>query len=294
MADWNTPLVTTAHATYLDNLKARDFDAASLFLNEPSNHIQGMIKLVRSPVKFQERGASAWGDLLLSVTGGGTGAATAVDARTNLGLGTMATQNSNSVAITGGSLAGNGAGVTDLNASNLASGTVPVARLGLGAAANKYLRGDSTFQTPLWSEISKAGSSLADLATRSAGDLSSGTVATARLGSGTADTTTFLRGDSTWAEVGVVKSVQKLNVNYAANPSPNNFIDFTIASALTNHLNAVFIIAQMRATFSDGTTFPVSVGIISNTAIRMALSQVPTNNIAIQASFQIIEFKNVG
>lgn len=40
----------------------------------------------------------------VAVTSGGTGASTAAGARTNLGLGTIATQNSNNVAITGGTI----------------------------------------------------------------------------------------------------------------------------------------------------------------------------------------------
>jgi hypothetical protein len=42
-----------------------------------------------------------------------------------------------------------GVNLTNLNASNLASGTVAVARLGSGASASKFLRGDSTWQTPI-------------------------------------------------------------------------------------------------------------------------------------------------
>ena len=40
----------------------------------------------------------------LPLSQGGTGATTAANARTNLGLGTLATQNANAVAITGGSI----------------------------------------------------------------------------------------------------------------------------------------------------------------------------------------------
>ena len=43
---------------------------------------------------------------------------------------------------------GNGSGLTALNASNLASGTVPTARLGSGTASSStFLAGDSTFKT---------------------------------------------------------------------------------------------------------------------------------------------------
>ena len=69
---------------------------------------------------------------IIPVTEGGTGATDAGTARTNLGLGSMATQNANAVAISGGSIAGahsgDGSGLTNLNAANL-TGTIAAARL---------------------------------------------------------------------------------------------------------------------------------------------------------------------
>lgn len=129
-----------------------------------------------------------------------------------------------------------GAALTNLNASNLASGTVPVARLsGItnaqidAAAAIAYsklvltgsitgadiassaaiaysklnLAGSivnadvSASAAIAWSKVSKSGSSLADLATRSASDLNSGTLDAARLPANTGYITGEIRMWST-------------------------------------------------------------------------------------------------
>lgn len=77
--------------------------------------------------------------------------------------------------------AASGANLTSLNADRLTAGTVPLAVI--AGLTNAQV---SAAAAIAWSKISKTASSLADLTTRSAGDLNSGTLPDARLSSSVA------------------------------------------------------------------------------------------------------------
>lgn len=132
------------------------------------------------------------------------------------------------------------------SASDITSGVFVAGRLGTGTAnSTKYLRGDGTWQTltssTTWGGISGTLSSQTDLQsaldgkantvhTHAATDITSGVMNTARLGTGTASSTKFLRGDSTW------QTALTSDTNYAKLNTANVFTqnqtapDFTITS----------------------------------------------------------------
>jgi hypothetical protein len=107
-------------------------------------------------------------------------------------------------AITGTSFSGNGSALTAINASAITSGTLDNART-TAASANgastivaRDANGSFTANVGTFTSVSGNGVALTAI---NASNISSGTVATARLGTGTANASTFLRGDSTFATV---------------------------------------------------------------------------------------------
>ena len=92
--------------------------------------------------------------------------------------------------ITPGAGSGGGGGSPGLSNANPAD--LGTAAPGVSTEAS---RADHVHDLPTAADVGAAAS----LHVHSGADITSGTVATARLGSGTANATTFLRGDQTWA-----------------------------------------------------------------------------------------------
>jgi len=123
--------------------------------------------------------------------------------------------------------------LTALNASNLTSGTVP----------------DARFPSTL---PALNGSALTALV---ASNIATGTVPTARLGSGTASSSTFLRGDSTYAALpggGKILQVVSQVVTTKVATTSSSFVDTGITLAITPAATSSKILVQMQGMFGTG------------------------------------------
>jgi len=141
------------------------------------------------------------------------------------------------------------------NASNITTGTLANARTtatasnGASTIVARDVNGSFSANSGGFVSVSGNGSAITSL---NASAIASGTVPTAYLASGTANNTTFLRGDSTWATVsGANDGTLTMNVSgvgltgsasFTANQSSGS--TFTVASNATNANGASTIVAR--------------------------------------------------
>lgn len=172
MANWNLPTITSGYIEFVDEMNSKFVDAGTLHFGAPVNLPEHAFRFNRSVNIFEEWDLATWNPKVIGVAGGGTGANTASGARTTLGIGSMGTQNSNAVNITGGAISG-----VALNANDLATGIVALARGGTGSSLALGPIG-STFISNGTSVVFDTGINISQL---NASSLVAGTVPQARL-----------------------------------------------------------------------------------------------------------------
>ena len=142
--------------------------------------------------------------------------------------------------------------VTAVDAAKITTGTIPEARI-TSLDSTKLTGTVDIARLP-----STAVNSNVDLTTLSASNLTSGTVATARLGSGTASSSTFLRGDSTYAEAGgggkVLQVIAGTIRGESFSSTSASWVDVTSVNAtITPSSTSSKVLVMMHAQMGNGT-----------------------------------------
>lgn len=138
-ADFNKPITTDAFATVLDTVRDNDKATALMFNGiSVSNIPVGAVQFAGGI--FKTWSGTAWGAVPVGIGGGGTGSTTAAEARSALSVlssSEVATsymaKSANLADVASASAARDNIGAS--NASNLTSGTVPLARLSSGSTS---------------------------------------------------------------------------------------------------------------------------------------------------------------
>jgi hypothetical protein len=146
---------TTPQSLYFKQSGAWTQLTGSNLVDLINNQTIGGVKTFTQTIQGDISGTAGNVSGVVAVANGGTGASTAANARTNLGLGTIATQDASAIAITGGSITG----ITDLAVADGGTGasSASVARTNLGAV------GLSDTQTLTNKTISGASNTLTNI-----------------------------------------------------------------------------------------------------------------------------------
>lgn len=131
-----TFVLSAATSRGLDGTSDTDHSAGAKVACVP---VPGLWTDINDRVDALSSAAYQAGGTDVAVADGGTGASTAAGARTNLGLGTLATQSAASVAITGGSIAG----ITDLAVADGGTGASTAAAARTNLAVVGTVGGDT-------------------------------------------------------------------------------------------------------------------------------------------------------